>query len=79
MEKLFLKKSCELIWIKNERVGGVRLLRRRKATAQMTVGDRACEKWQSGKVQEWEGGGIRDWRRRLMGMRKKSDGHQNEF
>ena len=54
MEKLFLEKSCELIWIKNERVGGVLL---RKATAQMTVGDLACEKWQSGKVQEWEGGG----------------------
>lgn len=57
MEKLFLEKSCELIWIKNERVGGVLL---RKATAQMTVGDLACEKWQSGKVQEWEGGGVWD-------------------
>ena len=34
------------------------------------------ERCKSGKV---EGFAIRDWRRRLMGMRKKSDGHEKEF
>ena len=55
---------------------GRRLRRRRSSTALTTVGDCACEKWKSVKKVEF---GIRDWRRRLMGMRKKSDGHEKEF
>ena len=56
------------------------------ATAQTTIVDcvydgrheknRRVERCKSGKVVEF---GMRDWRRRLMGMRKKSDGHEKEF
>ena len=46
------------------------------ATAQTTVVDCAYATCKSGKVVEF---GMRDWRRRLMGMRKKSDGHEKEF
>ena len=47
-----------------------------------TVGDCAYEDRRPcmRKMEEWKGTRVgRWWRRRLMGMRKKSDGHQNEF
>ena len=42
------------------------------------------EEWENGRVERCKSGkvvgfGIKDWRRRLMGMRMKSDGHENEF
>ena len=48
-----------------------RLRLRRSSTAQTTVGMR--------KMEEWKGGGVWDWRRRLMGMRQSSDGHEKEI
>ena len=31
----------------------------------------------NGRVERYKSGKVVEWRRRLMGMRKKSDGHQN--
>ena len=52
-----------------------RRLRRRGSSTALAKNGRV-ERCKRGKVVEF---GMSDWRRRLMGMRKKSDGHENEF